>query len=85
VLSDDERGRVLEAAGALQHESSTAWPDDQVIPLGGDESLYLLRVTPDLRAIIRVVENGQIELSDIVREEALQLFRDRKEDASVRP
>jgi hypothetical protein len=78
VLSDDERRRVIEAADALQRESPTAWPDDQFIPFGGDEPLYLLRVTPDLRAIIRVVEEGQIELSDIVREETLQLFRDRK-------
>jgi hypothetical protein len=76
---------VIEAADALQHEPPTAWPDDQAIPLGGEEPLYLLRVPPDLRVIIRVVDQGQIEVSDIVREEALQLFRDRQGGAGVRP
>jgi hypothetical protein len=43
-----------------------------------DEPLYLLRVTPSLRVILRVSEQNEIEILDIVMKERLQLFASNK-------
>jgi hypothetical protein len=74
VLAPDERRLVIDAADALQHETPGHWPKERALPISPDEPVYLLRVSPSLRAIIRVTSAGEIELEDIVRKEALQLF-----------
>ncbi len=74
VLAPDERRLVLDAADALQHEEPSRWPKERALPISPDEPVYLLRVSPSLRALVRVTGAGEIELEDIVRKEALQLF-----------
>jgi hypothetical protein len=60
------------------HDQST-WPAERVLRISQDKPVYLLHVTPDLRAFIRVsTPAAEIELFDLVREEALNMFRERQ-------
>lgn len=43
-----------------------------------DEPLYLLRVNPSLRVILRVSDQKEIEILDIVMKERLELFASNK-------
>jgi hypothetical protein len=72
-----EQLAVLWAAESLQSHEPGCWPKEGVVRLGEDKPVYLLPVLPDLRAFIRVLDSGAIELFDIVREETLQLFLER--------
>jgi hypothetical protein len=83
VLSMPERRRVLEAADALQHRPPEQWPNGEVLRISEDEPDYVLRVPPDLRALVRLTEGGAVELSDVVRKDALELFRDWKHPADA--
>jgi hypothetical protein len=81
ALSQGDRRLVIEAASALQESAPDRWPKDRVVRITDTEPVYLLRVSPDLRAFIRVTESGRIELSDLVREDTLQMFRERQRPA----
>jgi hypothetical protein len=39
--------------------------------------VYLVRVSPELRAFVRVLDSGSLELFDVMREETLRLFLER--------
>jgi len=82
-LSERDRQAVLAAAGALQAYDPISWPQDKVSRLSPDKPVYLLRASPDLRAFIRTLEPGGIELFDIVREETLRLFLERQRAAGA--
>lgn len=84
-LSENDRQAVLTAAEALQAYDPAAWPRDQVSRLSPDKPVYLLRTSPELRAFIRVLESGQLELFDVVREETLRLFLERQRVSSAHP
>jgi hypothetical protein len=77
ALSEEDRRQVIEAVDALQQQPPDRWSKEKVIRISEDEPVYLLRVSPELRAFIRIAEGHQIELFDIVREEALRLFLER--------
>jgi hypothetical protein len=77
-LSENDQLAVLAAAEALQGRDPAAWPRDEARRLNPDKPVYLLRVSKGLRAFIRVLDSGGIELFDIVREEALKLFLQRE-------
>jgi hypothetical protein len=68
---------VLGAAEALQKADPASWPRDKVEPLSQEKRVYLLRATPQLRAFIRVLDSGGMELFDVVREDTLRLFLER--------
>jgi hypothetical protein len=74
-LSEKDQLAVLQTAVALRNCEPSSWPKGKAIRLDEHEPVYLLRVTPDLRAFIHILDSGEIELFDIVRKEALQLFR----------
>src|SRR5262249_44899014 len=76
---------VLEAAVSLQARAPASWPSEEAVRLAEDKPVYLLHVTRDLRAFIRVLDSRQIELSDIVREETLRLFLERERAAGAHP
>ena len=82
ALSGEDRRRVLEAADALQDSSPQEWKDN-VVSIASDKPVYLLRVTPELRAFIRRLESGQIEIFDLVREDTLRLFMERYREAGA--
>lgn len=77
TLSPKDQLEVLEAAEALRGRDPASWPNENVVRLGPDEPMYLLRLPSDLRAFIRVVDSGGVELLDIMREETLRLFLER--------
>jgi hypothetical protein len=83
ALSELDHRRVMEAVDALQQKPLESWPKDRVLPLNEEKGAYLLRATPELRAFVRRTEEGQIELVDVAREDALQLFLKRQPDAGV--
>jgi hypothetical protein len=78
-LPESDQLAVLLAAEALQDRDPTTWPREEVLGLGPEKHVYLLRVPPDLRAFIRILDSGAIELFDIAREETLQLFLERQQ------
>ena len=49
----------------------------KVIRISDDEPIYLVNLPGQLRAFVRVLDTGEIELFDIMREETLRLFRER--------
>lgn len=82
-LTDEDRRRVIDAAAALEKEPREDWPKDRVVRIDDLKDFYLIRVDPSLRALVRA-ENGQrIELVDVVRKEAFQLFREQPQAAGV--
>lgn len=83
ALSETDRRKVIESADTLQHTPPGNWPKEKVIPLG-ENGMYLLRVTPELRAFIRINDGEQIEVVDLVREDTLHLFLERQREASTR-
>jgi len=76
-LSGEDQLAVLAAAEALQTADPASWPREKVERLNQDQPVYLLRVSPELRAFIRLLDSGGIELFDIVREDTLRLFLER--------
>lgn len=74
-LSDGDRQAVQAAVLALARRDPAGWPRELAIRLDEDQTVYLVRVSPDLRAFVRVVEAGGIQLFDLVRDETLQMFR----------
>jgi hypothetical protein len=69
---------VMAAVEALEGRDPASWPREKAVRLNPDENVYLLSVTPDLRAFVRVLDSGELELFDIVRKEALELFPERQ-------
>lgn len=82
-LSEKDRQAVLGTVDYLRRNDPACWPRELVVPLNADKPMYLLRITPELRAFITVLDEGAIELSDIVREETLRLFVERERDAAA--
>lgn len=79
-LSVQEQIAVLEAVAHLANQPATQWPTDIAPRLGSDNPVYLLRVSEDLHAFIRVLEGRQqqsVELLDVVREATLEAFVNR--------
>ena len=59
----------------LQDRTPASWPREQVTRLDEEPSEYLVHVSPDLRAFIRVLDSGSIEIARHRAEEALRLFQ----------
>ena len=77
-LTPTDREAVRAAVEALLLREPASWSPEQAIRLNADQPLYVLNVTPDLRAFITVHAPGDIELSDVMREETLRLFLERR-------
>jgi hypothetical protein len=82
-LPEGDQLAVLVAAEALQATAPASWSREKVAQLD-NEPVYMLRVGPSLRALIRVLDSGGIELSDVVRKEALELFQQRQRTGGAR-
>jgi hypothetical protein len=79
AMSDDDRESVRAAIDALVLHDEGAWPADRVLRITQGKPVYLLNVTPNLRAFIRLsAPAAEVELFDLVREETLNLFRERQ-------
>jgi hypothetical protein len=76
-LPERDQIAVLTAAESLQGIDPASWPSEKANSVSPDKPIYLLRVSPDLRAFVRILDSGDIELFDIVSEETLRLFLER--------
>lgn len=74
TLSDDLRKSVVDTACDLQRSDPATWSDRLVKRVSADEPLYLVRLPQGLRAFLRVLPTGRLELMDIVSAETLRLF-----------
>jgi hypothetical protein len=72
-----ERDAVLATVEVLLARDPASWSRKEVSRVTPDKSDYLARVTPELRAFIRVPEAGSVELVDVVPEDTLRLFLER--------
>ena len=80
-LDEPDREAVLSALEGLLLRDPTSWPPEQVTRLAPENQVYLVRVTSALRAFVTLLPSGDVELSDIVREETLRLFLERQRAA----
>lgn len=81
-LPERDQLAVLAAAESLQGADPASWSPERVNRLNPDKPIYLLRVSPELRAFIRVLDSGVIELFDIVSDDTLRLFLERSRPGS---
>ncbi len=77
ALSDADREAVRSALEGLLIRDPGSWPREQAERLSPEEPVYLLHVSPDLRAFVTVLPSQGVELLDIMREETLRLFLER--------
>jgi hypothetical protein len=83
ALTEWDQAKVLAAAEALQRKDPATWVKDEALRLEEDKQVYLVRVSPEMRAFVRVLGPGKVELFDLVREETLQLFLERQRTAGA--
>jgi hypothetical protein len=83
LVSAEDKKRVLRAATALQGFPPDKWPADRVRLWDKLTRLYLLDIPPELQAFIRVVGDGQIELTDLFRAETLRYWQEQYRSAGV--
>jgi hypothetical protein len=76
-LAETDQGAVKAVADALLIGDPASWPGEQVRPLSADGSAYLLRASPDLWVYVTVAPSGDVEVSDVVRQDTLRLFLER--------
>jgi len=73
-LPDDVRQRLVATVLRLQATDPATWPRDEVVRLDDPQPLYLLRLLPDYRVILRRTDTNELEIRDIIREEALRVW-----------
>lgn len=73
-LPERDQLRALLAVDALAAEEPISWPKEELVHLGDNQLLYLLQVSSELRAFIRILNSGDIELLDLVQEDTLRQF-----------
>lgn len=73
-LSEQEQIQVLVAVESLLGRDPSSWPSEEAARLKPDKSMFLLRVSPELRAFVGLEPDGTVELLDIMLEETLRLF-----------
>jgi hypothetical protein len=76
TLGEPARSAVIRAVTRLQKTDPGSWPQEHAVQASADPSVYLLRVG-DLVAFVQLLETGQIELFDVIREDTLRLFLER--------
>jgi hypothetical protein len=76
-LSEQDQLAVLATVEALRTTDPDSWPGAKVKRLSGDQPFYLLQVSSELVAFLKVLDSGGIELFDIMPEETLRLFLER--------
>lgn len=72
AMEESERTAAMETAEAFQKMPPEVWPADRVTRLNPPERKYLVRVTPDLRAVFLLNDANEIEVIDVMREELFQ-------------
>ena len=82
-LAEADREAVIATVEALLMRDPAIWPREEAVRLAQDKPVYLVRVSPDLRAFVMAPGEGQVELTDVVREDTLRLFLERNRNGST--
>ena len=82
-LPDVYRQNLLEALKPLQGLPPDQWPEGKVTELGYPKPRYMMCVPPDLRVFLEHDENDELEVVDVMREEAYQFLLNSRERAEV--
>ncbi len=82
ALPEKEQVEILVALEALSGRDPDSWPREEAARLDPDKPVFLLRVSPELRAFVKVEEDGNLGLLDIALEETLRLFLERYRSGS---
>ena len=82
TLPDDLGRTIVAIVAELQKSSPDSWPKQKANRLNEDKSIYLVQLPSAMRAFVRVLDTGGVELVDLVREDTLRLFRERYATAS---
>jgi hypothetical protein len=72
-LSEWEQAQVFASVAAFQGKDKSARVGEETAQVG-DDRFYLLRVSPELRVFVRILDSDEMELFDIVPEATLQQF-----------
>lgn len=73
-LPPEEQAAVAAAFARLERQGAAA-QGDALARLPAEADLYLLRVAPEVRAILRLAPQQPVEVLEIVRPAFLRLFR----------
>jgi hypothetical protein len=74
TLSNEARQAIVDVVVELQKVQPEKWPAQSVVRVTPDKPVYLVRLAGMLSAFVRILENGELELFDIVREDTLHQF-----------
>ncbi len=78
-LRDETRRRLIETVLRLQATPPEEWPADEITRANVPEPLYVLRLPPDYRIVLRRTEDNELQVENIFREEALRYWRELEE------
>ncbi len=81
-LSQRERGLVLAAVDQLAKTPPAEWPADIALRLNADNPVHLVWVSSTLRAFVRPIPKGGVEVFDLVSESTLRKFLERSKVGS---
>lgn len=84
-LSPKDREAVVAILRKLADQDISELPQQVAMPVGHDQRIYLLQVTPEFRAFVRVVNDDTLELFDIVRDKTLQTFLEQAKAKGASP
>jgi len=76
TLTETDRRRLAEAVERLQGTDPALWPKDEIVRLPDPDPLYVLRLSPEYRVVLRRTEDNELEVRDIFREEGLRWWRE---------
>ena len=74
LLTNAERETLDAVVAPLLGLPEDRWPSAGAIRLDSPAPLYLLRIDPSLRALVRPGPEGQVEVHDLFRQETAERF-----------
>jgi len=74
TLPNELRRVIIDVVAELQKTAPEEWPAQSAMKVTDDKPVYLVKLSGPLRAFVRILESGELELFDIVREDTLRQF-----------
>jgi hypothetical protein len=71
TLATDLRSSIIRVVAALQRVPPEKWSKEHTTRITNDKPVYLVHLPGALRAVVRTLDTGQLELLNIVREDML--------------
>jgi hypothetical protein len=81
TFSPDSRRSIIGAITDFQKLSPEEWGKGKAVQI--DDFEYLIQLPNAMKAFVRILDSGQIELTDILREETIRIFLQKYAKAGV--